>query len=103
MIRNYVWALKETFHSTCNFSREALYSIFLHNRTKLQSLLVIFTMAAMMSGTFASPAANANYSPPLPIDNGVLSGVYAGVNNWSVALTILLVFVAYDQCKFKIV
>lgn len=55
---------------------------------------------AAVNGSFASPAANADYK--LPVSGtlaGVLSNLYNGISGWAAVLTVLLVLVAYDQCR----
>ena len=56
---------------------------------------------AMMDGSFASPAANADYAKTFPTDSSLLSRMYGGLNIWTVVLTTLLMLVVYDQCKLK--
>ena len=57
-------------------------------------------MAAVMNGTFASPAANAEYAlPSQASDNGLLALLFSGLNGWTVAFTLIFLSVAYDQCE----
>lgn len=57
-------------------------------------------MAAVVNGSFPSPAANADFTSALKAeDAGILSHVYHGLNGWSIALTLFVILVAYDQCK----
>ena len=60
-------------------------------------------MAAMVNGSFASPAANADYATAISAaDEGLLSRIYNGTSGLSVAATMLLILVAYDQCKLAL-
>lgn len=57
-------------------------------------------MASATNGSFSSLAANADFISALKLeDAGILSHVYHGFNGWSIALTIFVILVAYDQCK----
>jgi C-22 sterol desaturase len=51
--------------------------------------------------SFASPLADAKYAQTLgnPQINGFLTKL-SELSGWTIALTILLVLVAYDQCKY---
>lgn len=61
-------------------------------------------MAAVANGSFALPAANADYVVDLvPESSGLLSYVYNGMNGWSMVLTFLLMLVAYDQSELETV
>lgn len=52
--------------------------------------------------SFASPVANANLASPADAGTaGLLAGLYHGVNGWTAALTLLLILIAYDQCKYQ--
>jgi C-22 sterol desaturase len=55
----------------------------------------------VVNTTFASPAANANIPAPTAgsVTGGMLSQAFNGVSGWTVALTIFLMLVAYDQCE----
>lgn len=55
----------------------------------------------MTNGGFSSPAANAEYGPPLHSarEGGFLVHFLAGMTGWSLVVTLLLVLVVYDQCK----
>jgi hypothetical protein len=56
-------------------------------------------MDALVNASFASPLANANLKIPISGgDGGFLTAIYNGYNAWTVALTLLLTLVAYDQC-----
>lgn len=60
----------------------------------------LFTMASVVNGSFPSPGANAGFTSVLKAeDAGILSHVYHGLSGWSVALTLIMILVAYDQCK----
>lgn len=54
-------------------------------------------MATLMNGSFASPAADAQYGSPSPLSDGILAALYQNVNGWTAALTFFLMLVAYDQ------
>lgn len=57
-------------------------------------------VADMANGTFASPVANALYVTTLePNTEGLLNQLYTRLNGWSVAITLLVLLVAYDQCR----
>ena len=59
-------------------------------------------MAAVLNGSFASPAANADYVVPIaPASSGLLSYLYNGMNGWSMVLTFLLMLVVYDQGELE--
>jgi sterol 22-desaturase len=53
-----------------------------------------------VNGSFFSPLADAQY----PIDPSALSGIIGsivdGLNGWTVAITLFLGLVLYDQCEF---
>lgn len=57
-------------------------------------------MATASNGSFASPLADAKYAPIIgnPQLDGLL-GRLGELSGWQIALTLLLVLVAYDQCK----
>ena len=55
-------------------------------------------MADVVNGSFASPLADASYAQHVSADSGILSRLYGGMNGFSVALSVFLVLVAYDQC-----
>ena len=59
-------------------------------------------MAAVVNSSFASPSVNADYIPLNPADGGLLSKAYNGMSGISVAITLLLILVAYDQCKLAL-
>ena len=54
-----------------------------------------------LNASFASPLADAKYAQILgnPQINGFLKTI-SELSGWTIALTILLVLVAYDQCKY---
>lgn len=54
-----------------------------------------------VNGSFVSPTADAKVAQQLAqLDfNGVLSRIVANTNGWTIALTVLLLCVAYDQCE----
>ena len=55
-------------------------------------------MASFINSSFASPAANADYVTKFrEADSGLLARLYSGLDGWTVAITILLMLVAYDQ------
>lgn len=53
-----------------------------------------------MNGSFASPLADAQYSPvgALPA-GGLLSAVYNGISGFNLLMTAFTMLVAYDQCE----
>lgn len=53
---------------------------------------------------YASPTADAQYAHKLGdlSVNGILNTVVERANGWSIALTLFLVLVAYDQCALPI-
>jgi hypothetical protein len=54
---------------------------------------------ATIVNSFASPLAHINLTVPLASpDAGLLAAVFNGVSAWTVALTVFLALVAYDQC-----
>ena len=55
-------------------------------------------MATMMGGSFASPSADADPLAIVTTQNGIL-GKILSMSGWSIALTILLLLIAYDQCE----
>jgi C-22 sterol desaturase len=57
-------------------------------------------MATASNGSFASPLADAKYAQIIghPQLDGLL-GRLGELSGWQIALTLLLVLVAYDQCK----
>lgn len=56
-------------------------------------------MVDVVNGSFASPAASLDYPTLAPVNGGVLSSIYNGMNGPSVVATLLLLLIAYDQCK----
>lgn len=54
-----------------------------------------------VNGSFVSPTADAKAAQQLvQLDvNGVLNRIAANTNGWTIALTVLLMCVAYDQCE----
>ena len=55
-------------------------------------------MASLTNATsFVSPLANADYKIPLSQSYGFLNRIAEQFNVWTVALTILLLAVSYDQ------
>ncbi|KAI9816217.1 MAG: RNA polymerase C-22 sterol desaturase [Pycnora praestabilis] len=59
-------------------------------------------MAAAVNASFASPLADAKHAAGLE-DNyvgAVMSQVYNGMGGWSIAISLLLMLVAYDQFKY---
>lgn len=56
-----------------------------------------------VNGSFVSPTADANVAHRIvQLDvNGVLATVLNGVSGWTIALTLLLLCVAYDQCELR--
>ena len=58
-------------------------------------------MADVVNGSFASPLADALYAQHVSTDSGILSRLYSGMNGFSVALSVFLVLVAYDQCQSR--
>ena len=59
-------------------------------------------MVATVDSSFASPLADAAYAGSLTADAGLVSRLYNGMNGLSVCMSLLLVLVAYDQCKWGI-
>lgn len=57
-------------------------------------------MAAVVNGSFASPIANADYTPSSPADGGLLSTAYNGMSGLNVTIAVLVILVAYDQFKY---
>ncbi|MDI1485436.1 MAG: RNA polymerase C-22 sterol desaturase [Ramalina farinacea] len=57
-------------------------------------------MADVVNGSFASPLADASYAQHVSADSGILSRLYSGMNGFSVALSVFLVLVAYDQFSY---
>lgn len=57
-------------------------------------------MASASNASFASPPADAKYAQIVgnPQIDGLL-GRLGELSGWQIALTLLLVLVAYDQCK----
>jgi hypothetical protein len=56
-------------------------------------------MDTLVNTSFASPLANANLKIAISGgDGGFLTAFYNEFNAWTVALTLLLALVAYDQC-----
>jgi C-22 sterol desaturase len=53
------------------------------------------------NGAFASPLADAGFAAASD-HAGLLKQVLDGVNGWTIAVTALLLVVAYDQCKYMI-
>lgn len=62
-----------------------------------------FTMA--VNASFVSPTADAKLAHAAgQLDyNGIVTTVLNNVNGWSIALTCLLIAVAYDQCTFPFI
>jgi len=57
-------------------------------------------MVAAVSGSLASPAADAAYKTVTgAVDGGLLSRIYNGTNGMSVVIAVILILVAYDQCE----
>jgi C-22 sterol desaturase len=52
-----------------------------------------------VNASLASPSADAKFPIGLADSNGFLSTIANGANAWTVALTLFLVLVAYDQCE----
>lgn len=54
-----------------------------------------------VNGSFVSPTADAKVAQHLAqLDfNSVLHRIVANTNGWTIALTVLLMCVAYDQCE----
>ena len=59
-------------------------------------------MAAVVNSSLASASMNADYIPSSPADGGLLSRAYNGTSGLSVAITLLLILVAYDQCELAL-
>ena len=55
-------------------------------------------MASATNGTFASPLADGTLPNTLNGDSGLLSSLFGTFNGYSLALSLFLVLVAYDQC-----
>lgn len=56
-------------------------------------------MAAVQNATFTSPLADANHAQI--VGNSQIDGILASISQlsgWTVALTVLAMLVAYDQC-----
>lgn len=59
-------------------------------------------MEALADASFTSPLANANIKiQSAPTDAGLLAGLCQGFNAWTLALTLLVAALAYDQCTQK--
>ena len=58
-------------------------------------------MATALNGSFASPAANANYViPGLAFTRAGFSSYFlSGMNIWSLLATLLVSLIAYDQSR----
>lgn len=57
-------------------------------------------LAAALNRSFASPVLNFDYPAAQKTANeGLLLRVYDGISGFSVFVTLILVLVAYDQCK----
>ncbi len=70
-----------------------------HSSTSWE-LFSAIDMAAAVNKSFASPAANAEYPMALhDVAGGFLARVYNGLSGTSMVITVLLLFVAYDQCS----
>jgi len=55
-------------------------------------------MASFIKGSFASPAANADYVVKFSgSESSMVGRLYSGLNGWTFAIAILLMLVAYDQ------
>lgn len=54
-------------------------------------------MAAAMNATYASPTADAAFAKVSVSSENLISTLLSRVNGWSLAITILLSLVAYDQ------
>ena len=59
-------------------------------------------MATVLNGSFALPAANANYIiPGMGSKEGEVSSyILSGMNIWSLLATLLVSLIAYDQSRF---
>jgi C-22 sterol desaturase len=58
-------------------------------------------MAAVSNATsFSSPSANADYIVPAAA-GGLLAKVLESMNGWTIALSLFLLAVTYDQCSYK--
>ena len=60
-------------------------------------------MAHVVNASFSSPTADAHY--PLAggaVEGGLLSQLFNGVNLMSISVSLLLILVAYDQCKSSV-
>lgn len=57
-------------------------------------------MAYAVNGTQASPLADASFgNTDMPSESGILSALYNGVNGLSLTVSVLVLLVAYDQCR----
>lgn len=57
-------------------------------------------MDALSNATsFTSPSANADYV--VPAASGLLANIHASLNGWTIALSLILLAVTYDQCSYK--
>ena len=57
-------------------------------------------LAAALNRSFASPVSNFDYpAAQKTASEGLLLRVYDGISGFSVFVTLILVLVAYDQCK----
>ena len=54
-------------------------------------------MATVMGGSFASPSADADPLAVTASHNGLV-GQVLNMSGWSIALSMLLMLLAYDQC-----
>lgn len=52
-----------------------------------------------MTGSFASPSADATISPQLFAPVGVVAAMLDGLTVWKLILTLFVAAVIYDQCK----
>jgi hypothetical protein len=89
--------------SICVFKCVSGSSPILSQEQRRDSLVGIISAAQAMdtpvNASFVSPLANANLKIPISSgDGGFLAAIYDGSNAWTVALTLLLTLVAYDQC-----
>lgn len=61
-------------------------------------------MAAAVNGSFASPSADAQFTPELAgtqVANGLVGRVLEGMNAWTVVITLFALLVAYDQSESR--
>jgi len=58
-------------------------------------------MEALANATsFVSPVTNADLK--IPAGEGILGHVFAQLNGWTIALTLFLLAVVYDQCTSRL-